>query len=169
MNSLEIIDQLEENRKTFKALLEDVPHKIINWKPAEDEWSLLEIVCHLHDEEREDFRNRIKLVLEDPTRPLPKFDPVHWVRERNYADEDYVKKLTAFLEERKDSVKWLKTLEEPKWENAYQHKKHGPMSAELFLNNWLGHDYLHFRQIVKNKFLYLKEHVDTPLDYAGEW
>ncbi|WP_367392354.1 hypothetical protein [Lewinella sp. LCG006] len=39
---------------------------------------------HLYNEEREDFRQRVKLILEDPTQPLPAIDAANWVLERAY-------------------------------------------------------------------------------------
>lgn len=169
MNPENIIDLLEDNQYAFKALLENVFHELIYWKPAPDRWCLLEILCHLYDEEREDFRKRVKLVLEDPSQPLPKIDPLRWVKEREYMKQEYLHKLLSFLTERQKSIEWLKSLEVPVWENTYQHPKMGPMSAALFLNNWLAHDYLHIRQINKNKYLFLRTHVNTSLDYAGNW
>jgi len=169
MNEKQIIDHLEHNAVVFKSLLETVPETMYRWKPGPDKWSLLEIVCHLYDEEREDFRTRVKLTLEDPGKPLPLFNPLQWVTEREYAKQDYFFKLLDFLTEREKSIEWLRSLREPAWDNSFKHPKLGPMSARLFLNNWLAHDYLHIRQINKNKYLYLKEHVKTSLDYAGNW
>jgi hypothetical protein len=172
MNTMEpenIIDLLEQNQYTFKALLKDISHELIYWKPAPDKWCLLEILCHLYDEEREDFRTRVKSVLEDPRKPLPKIDPLRWVTDHEYMKQEYLHKLLSFLTERQKSVEWLRSLKIPDWENTYQHPQLGPMSAFLFLNNWLAHDFLHIRQINKNKYLFLKAHVSTSLDYAGNW
>jgi hypothetical protein len=164
-----IIDQLEENQKSFKALLGNVNAEVVNWKPAPDKWNLLEIVCHLLDEEREDFRTRVKSVLEDPKQPLPQFDTLKWVVDHEYGKQDYYHKLLTFLAEREESVKWLRSLDQPRWDNVHRHPKLGKMSARLFLNNWLAHDYLHIRQINKNKYLYLQEHSGISLKYAGPW
>lgn len=169
MDVHDIIQQLDHNRNVLRYLLEHVPHEVREWKPAGDCWSLLEILCHLVDEEREDFRLRIKMVLDDPRQELPKFDPHVWVSKRNYADQNYDDTLKKFLLERTFSIRWLRQLDRPKWDNAYQHPKYGAMSAHLFLNNWLAHDYLHIRQINKNKYLFLKSHANTSLDYAGDW
>ena len=39
---------------------------MIQWKQSENKWSMLEIICHLYDEEREDFRSRLaKILFED--------------------------------------------------------------------------------------------------------
>jgi hypothetical protein len=164
-----VIKALSNNANTFKAMLSGAPVEIHRWKPAPDKWCLLEISCHLYDEEREDFRARVKHVLFSPELPMPKIDPLSWVSERRYMEQDYENKISAFLSEREESVKWLQSLDNPNWKNAYNHPKVGPISAEFLLANWLAHDYLHFRQITRTKYLYLKEHSGMSLDYAGEW
>lgn len=169
MNSKTIIVLLEKNKKVFQSLFEDLPSEIYRWQPESGKWSLLEILCHLFDEECEDFRARVKSVLENPGKPFTPIKPQQWVHERKYMEENYSEKLEQFLEERETSVKWLKSLQNPNWQNTYQHPELGPMSAHLFLNNWLAHDYHHIRQINQNYYLYLKERVSTPLDYAGKW
>ena len=45
------------------------------WKPAEDEWSILEVVNHLAEEETDDFRVRLGQLLEDPRKAWPPIDP----------------------------------------------------------------------------------------------
>jgi hypothetical protein len=61
----DIIKKLEENAAVFKSLLENIPKDQSYWKPSPGKWSLLEVINHLYDEEREDFRQRIKNVFED--------------------------------------------------------------------------------------------------------
>jgi hypothetical protein len=39
----------------------------------------------------------------------------------------------------------------------------------MFLHNWLAHDYLHIRQIIRIKYDYLKKTSGEILLYAGEW
>ena len=164
-----IIHQLHHNGTLFKAMLSGLENDIITWRPNPEHWCILEIICHLRDEEVEDFRTRVKSVLTDPSVPLPKITPTKWVIERKYIEQNYNDVLNAFLRERSASVAWLKSLPAPKWENAYNHPKFGPLSAELFLNNWLAHDYLHIRQITRVKYQYLARFGNTPLQYAGKW
>ena len=169
MNSEKIIQELERNKTVFKKLLFNINKDEYLWKTRPNKWCLLEIICHLHDEEIEDFRTRVKYVLENPERKLPPIDPTKWVEDRKYIEQDYKIILNRFLEEREASIKWLLELKNPKWDNYYQHPKLGPMSAKLFLSNWLAHDYLHFRQILKLKFDYLKFISGENLEYAGGW
>ena len=169
MNYTAIRQELLRNRDVFKGLLTGLTNKEYLWKPNPDKWCLLEIICHLYDEEREDFRARTAHVLETPTEPLPPIDPPGWVQERNYIKQDYADKLDKFLKEREKSVEWLQSLKFPKWDNAYNHPKFGQMTAKIFLSNWLAHDYLHIRQIVKLKYDYLKQLSNEDLNYAGNW
>lgn len=163
------IEELSRNKDVFKELLTGLQKETYLWKQNPEKWCLLEIVCHLYDEEREDFRTRVKHVLETPHIPPPLFNPIIWVTERKYIEQDYNSKLTSFLTEREKSIKWLQSLQNPNWENAYNHSKFGEMSAKMFFTNWLAHDYLHIRQILNLKFDYLKNLSNESLEYAGNW
>lgn len=169
MNYTEIINGLSVNRNVFEQMLSGLHEDMYLWKPVAEKWCLLEIVCHLYDEEREDFRTRCRQVLEVPTKALPPIDPQGWVKARKYMQQNYKDQLTAFLKERDQSIKWLKSLSDPKWENAHEHPKFGKMTGRMFLSNWLAHDYLHIRQITKLKYDYLKEETKEDLQYAGNW
>lgn len=168
-NPVQIITQLERNRSVFESLFSGVPEEQVRWKPTPDKWSLLEVACHLFDEEREDFRERVRKTLEEPDEAWRKIDPVAWVIERNYQGQQFVDTVSSFLKERDASIVWLKSLKSPKWDNAYEHPKVGPVTAHLLLNNWLAHDYFHFRQVTRLKYAYLSETGGQPLDYAGSW
>lgn len=169
MTNTEIIQALKANKMVFQHLLEDVPEHYHQWKPAPDKWCLLEIICHLYDEEREDFRARVKHMLEKPTAPLVSIDPVGWVKARNYMEQDFDAKLKDFLTERAVSIQWLETLENPSWNNSCENPQLGTISANRFLANWLAHDYIHIRQILKVKFAYLNQNSNEDLSYAGNW
>jgi hypothetical protein len=169
MSPEKITEELEQNKKVFRELLSNKPKESILWSQNPEKWCLLEVVCHLYDEEREDFRTRVKCVLEDPAAPPPPFDPLVWVEERNYKEQNYDRVFSGFLKERENSVEWLRSIKDPEWSNAYVHPKLGPMSAYLYLTNWLAHDYLHMRQIIRLKFDYLKWKSGESLNYAGDW
>ena len=169
MNHSEIINSLKKNKPVFQSLLNESDKTIITWKPSPEKWCLLEIVCHLYDEEREDFRARVAHTLQTPNDQLPPIDPAGWVSTRKYMEWNFEETVKKFLDEREKSIQWLIGLKNPQWKNAYQHPKFGSMSAEMFLSNWLAHDYMHIRQIVKLKFDYLKEISGEKLNYAGEW
>ena len=168
-NYLHIVQELSRNATVFKSLLNGLTTNEYLWKSESKKWCLLEIVCHLYDEEREDFRARTKSVLENPKKKLAPFDPIKLVVERKYNEKDYDGTLKRFLEERENSLIWLNALISPSWDNAFEHSRLGLMTAKLFLTNWLAHDYLHIRQIIKLKFDYLQKSSGESLNYAGNW
>lgn len=169
MNTRHIITELKKNKIIFNDLLKDIPEKFYLWRINPEKWCLLEIICHLYDEEREDFRARVKSILENPKQPLNPIDPVGWVKSRKYIKQDYNIVLKNFLKERDKSIKWLSGLKNPKWNNIYKHPKLGDMPAGMIFASWLAHDYLHIRQILKLRYEYLKFVSDQNLSYAGEW
>lgn len=169
MESKEIFIELERNISVFKSLLGGIPEEQYRWKQEPGKWNLLEIVCHLYDEEMEDFRARVKHVLETPSEKMPGINPVELVTSRSYSLQDYERKLESFLNERKNSIHWLRELKNPAWNNFYSHPKFGKLYATLFLNNWLAHDLLHIRQITKLKFDFFRFKTGESFDYAGNW
>ena len=169
MNQHYLIGELERNKSAFKELLENIPAEIHLWKQAPEKWCLLEMLCHLVDEEKEDFRARVRHVLETPDEEATPIDPTGWVITRKYMEQDYNKVLEAFLDERERSLEWLKSLSNPQWNNIYKHPQLGGLTAKMFFTNWLAHDYLHIRQIIKLKYDYLSSSYDESLSYAGTW
>ena len=155
--------------KVFQDLFDGTSEELTDWRYQPGKWNMREIACHLYDEEREDFRTRLKLVLENPETSFPAIDPTGWVESRGYVKKDFIKTVEAFLAERKKSIDWLMSLENPKYSNAYIHTKFGPLSGKMLLANWLAHDYLHMRQIIKVKYEYLKLVSGEGLEYAGTW
>ena len=164
-----IIEQLQINKTIFYNLLKNESEAMFLWKQSPEKWCLLEILCHLYDEEREDFKFRVQWVLEQPNTIPPPFNPVDWVIERNYIGQNYNQVLNNFIAEREDSIAWLSSLKKPNWDHSFQHSKLGTITAGYFLTNWLAHDYLHLKQILKLKFDYLQHQSGESLNYAGTW
>jgi hypothetical protein len=161
-------------------------------------WSILEIVNHLADEEVDDFPRRLRLILEDPQQDWPPIDPEGWARERDYQSRDLAQSLERFERQRRESIKWLRSLDSGKaspvareaappvggpastraaasggdgidWSQSHT-SKFGTMAAGDMLASWLAHDMLHLRQIAKR----LHELAEIRAGgyssaYAGPW
>jgi hypothetical protein len=139
------------------------------FKPNPESWSVLEVVCHLCDEEREDFRQRLDIILHRPTEKWPPIDPVGWVTTRRYNERNLSETLDSFLAERDKSLTWLKSLSTPNWEAEYI-APFGLIKAGDMLASWVAHDTLHMRQLVelrRGRIVSLAEPFDVR--YAGDW
>lgn len=168
-NPAPLIEQLALNRLVFDSLFTIGLRQDVRYRPADNKWNLLEILCHMADEEKDDFKTRLNHVLTTPDAPLPAIDPEGWVTSRKYSEQLFEKKQEEFLTERHRSVRWLQSLKDPKWDNAYAHPKFGPLSAKMFLCNWVAHDMHHIRQINELQHHYLLSTSGDPLQYAGKW
>jgi hypothetical protein len=163
------IKQLAEDAQRVGALVDGVNEAQARWKPDPDSWSILEVICHLLDEERYDFRVRLDITLHKTNESWPSIDPAGWVTERGYNEQDLAIALQGYLEEREASLAWLRGLERPDWEAAYK-APWGPITAGDLLASWVAHDLLHMRQLVELHWYYKEEQV-APYStrYAGEW
>ena len=86
-NAQSLIARLPRGAEAIRALVEEIGDEEARWRLPSGGWSILEIVCHLKDEETDDFRQRLRLTLEDPAKEWPKMDPEAWVTERRYQGE----------------------------------------------------------------------------------
>jgi len=169
MKPAEIINELEKNAIVFKNLFSNISTEHSKWRLSEKKWSLLEIVCHLYDEEIKDFKPRLEKILNEDSDWNP-IDPQGWVISEKYSEKKFLITVESFISERKKSVEWLKNLEVIDWNIKAVHLKFGEFTAYQMLCNWLAHDYLHMRQIVKLKYHMLESGLSIEkLGYAGEW
>jgi hypothetical protein len=162
--------RLSANVETIAALARGISDDQVRWRPAPDAWSVLEVLCHLLDEEREDFRTRLRLTLEHPETDWPPIDPTGWILARGYNQREPRLTLDALLGERRASVEWLRSLANANWASAHQHPNIGTMTAAEVLGAWVVHDHLHIRQLNELHWQYVSRRLTAlSLDYAGGW
>jgi len=163
--------RLAKNAETIRSLVEDISEEQARWKPDPEKWSILEVINHLYDEEREDFRTRLDFVLHHPDQPFPGINPAGWVIERQYNTRDLAESLQKFLQERKHSISWLEGLSPPDWNTQHTHPQFGSISAGTFMASWVVHDFLSIRQLAGLHRLYIAHLAGEshPIDYAGIW
>ncbi|MBL9121015.1 MAG: DinB family protein [Phycisphaerae bacterium] len=169
-NAAAIIDRLARTAPAVRALTAIVSADDARWKPAPEHWSVLEIACHLCDEEREDFGYRLRSTLETPEKTWPPLDLKSVAEIRGYNQRDLAAAVDGFCAERERNIAWLRSLPNPDWSRAYIHPKVGPVSAGELLTAWGAHDALHLRQLAKRLFnLAERDGAPNPTRYAGEW
>lgn len=163
------ITELACNAETIRSLVQSVSVERARWKPGPEQWSILEVINHLHDEEVEDFWAHLDLILHRPLERWPSIDPEDWVTQRQYNQREAGRSLDAFLAARRASLVWLQGLDRPDWDAAYA-APFGPLTAGDLLVSWAAHDLLHLRQIVELHYAYIAS-VTAPyrVAYAGAW
>ena len=164
-----LFQELQNSTEVIRALLSGITQAEAQFKPSAESWSILEVLCHLYDEEREDFREHLDFILFRQDEEWHPIDPAGWVSQRNYNQQNFAEMLEKFFTEREKSLKWLKELMNPDWEKTYPNPYRTLSAGELFAC-WAAHDILHIRQLVELRRSRL-ENLTTPfdLDYAGDW
>ncbi|MCP3920630.1 MAG: DinB family protein [bacterium] len=169
MDLAAILPRLAAFPRAVRALYAPATEADLRWKPPAGGWSLLEILCHLADEEVEDFRTRIRLTLEDPAREWPSIDPEGDIERRKYNEQDPAETLGRLEAARTETVTWLSELASPDW--TVQHEsKLGELRAGDVLASLVAHDALHLRQIARRMYdLSVRDCEGFSTDYAGGW
>lgn len=165
-----ILRRMASNADAIRALADGVDDEQAHWRARKTSWSIVEIVAHLHDEEREDFRQRIDYTLHRPGDDWPPIDPEGWVTARDYQSRSIGDTLAGFLGEREKSLLWLRSLHDPVWTTRHEHPKFGGMDAGDLMSSWLVHDFLHIRQLACVHYQYAEVQTRPfSSEYAGGW
>jgi hypothetical protein len=164
-----LFQDLAQGGEIIRTLLRGVTQAEAQVKPTPETWSILEVVGHLIDEEREDFRQRVDFLLNRPGEMWPPIHPDAWVTERKYNERELEEALKEFLAERAQSLGFLKGLKAANWDASLV-TEYGERTAGQLLSSWVAHDNLHMRQLVELKRVRL-EKIAAPYDigYAGDW
>jgi hypothetical protein len=136
-------------------------------RPAAAEWSPIEIVCHLRDEEAEDFPARLRVVVTGGRQFAP-IDPERWAEEGRYRDADPREALDALRTLRSASLRFLGTLAPHRLSASVEHPRLGPFSGADIVAAWVAHDQLHLRQLVGTLArLWAERWAPLKVGYAG--
>ena len=161
--------ELTHSTEMIRTLLAGVGAEEARMKPSKATWSILEVTCHLYDEEVEDFREHLDFILHRQHEQWHSIAPQAWVKERKYNEQGFGKMKGKFFRERTKSLVWLKGLKNADWNITYK-SKFGSMRAGDMFASWVAHDNLHIRQLVELKRWHI-ERMGKPykVRYAGDW
>ena len=164
-----LLQELVNSTEMIRTLLAGVSLEEARIKPSRGSWSILEVVCHLYDEEREDFREHLDFILHRQHEEWHPIAPQAWVKLRKYNEQDFRKMKSKFFREREKSFVWLKGLKNADWNISYKTKWRKMRGGDMFAS-WVAHDNLHIRQLTelrRTRIERITKPYHTP--YAGDW
>lgn len=137
-----------ETPARLKAALKGVPKKLLLWTPGPGKWSILEIVAHMRDMERDAYLTRYRRILAEDNPSLPDLDgDVIAIRDA-YRGMRLAELLRDWLKARKECLKLLKSVKGSRWERMGTHETAGPLSMDALLRRHaMGNDEAHLGQI----------------------
>jgi hypothetical protein len=164
-----LYQELQNSTEMIRALLSGITQQEARVRPTPESWSILEVVCHLYDIEREDFREHLDFILHRQQEEYHAIDPQAWITERKYNEQDFVEIQSNFFAERQKSLEWLKEISDANWEITYT-SEYGTVSAGEMFSCWVAHDNLHLRQFVELRRARIEKITEPyPIEYAGDW
>jgi hypothetical protein len=159
--------ELSNSTDTIRSLLNGITQEEAQRKPNAESWSILEVICHLHDTEREDFREHLDFILHRQDEKYHVIDPQDWITSRKYNEQDFNEMKEKFFTERSKSLEWLKGIPNSDWDITYT-SEYGSVSAGEMFSCWIAHDNLHIRQFVELRRHRIESITKPyPLEYAG--
>jgi hypothetical protein len=161
--------EMVDSTNMISALLAGITAEQARRRPAAESWSVLEVLCHLFDEEREDFREHLDFILHRQNGEWHRINPPAWVTDRHYSERDFREMKEKFFAERSKSLDWLKGLANADWDTRYT-SEFGTVTAGEMFASWAAHDNLHLRQLVELRRARI-ESITQPysIAYAGDW
>ena len=112
----------------------------------EEEWSVVEVICHLRDTEEASLK-RTRLMRDQYNPELSARDPAKLAIELNYASTPMETALSAFLKFRSDHIRELTALRGDQWERVGQHPSAGQITIRGQIAHLVAHDAIHVAQI----------------------
>lgn len=145
----ELIDALKSTPETLKGLLNQVSvAQAKSAKGGDENWSVLEVVCHLRDAEEISFQRM--QAMRDQDRPkITGYDQEALARERNYNETDLHAALNAFIGFRERHIAALSALSSEEWERSGEHNKFGRITIFAHTLHKVSHDAIHCAQIAR--------------------
>lgn len=132
---------------TLQALLRNYsPEQAATSYGGEEDWSVVEIICHLRDSEEASLQ-RTRLMRDQDNPKLSVRDPVKLALELNYAGTSLDSALSAFLKLRQTHLQELKALTAEQWEHKGEHPFAGSITILGQLMHLVSHDAIHLNQI----------------------
>jgi hypothetical protein len=123
----------------------------VDWccKPAEGEWCLTEVMCHLRDVELEVHQPRFEAIQANPGAFLPGAVADEWVEERAYFRQHGPTALAQFADARAETLELLPAPSSVLWQRQGEHSFFGPTTMHELLNLVVQHDQAHREQVAK--------------------
>jgi hypothetical protein len=146
MNRQQITAYLRQVPNLIDEAVQGLPEDELRRRPSPDEWSILEVCCHLRD--AADFEGqRIRRLVEEDGPTLEPYDQEALARERNYQG-DAPRRVDIALRAFWGGLAYqLEGLSDEEWERGGTHPEIGPVTVRSRAEAEVEHAQAHVEQL----------------------
>ncbi len=164
---VEACRELERLPAVLEALLAGLDEISARTRPAAGEWSPVEVLCHLRDEETEDFGARLRVIVNGAGDFAP-IAPERWAEERRYREASLTDAMEALRARRQASLDLLASVAPETLARSRPHHRLGRLSGLDILSAWVAHDRIHLAQLAGTLArIWALRWAPLRADYAG--
>lgn len=143
----QLIPRLMGNVGALFGLVALVKPDYWNMRPDPNEWSPLELVCHLRDSEKNVQRPRLERIANENNPFISQTQPPPGPGVRDLSGEDGSTALRQFWDERCQTLTFLNVLPPEAWNRPARHSIFGPTTLLEMADFTAHHDRLHINQL----------------------
>lgn len=140
-----MIPQLSGNVGALFGLIDNMKSNYWNQHPDPDEWSPIQIICHLLEKENESQRPNIEHILEEENYFVVERMPLG--PEAPPCNTDGYKVALDFLKSRNSTIKLVEQISSEQWQRKARHSIFGPTNLLEIVHFTAQHDRLHLNQL----------------------
>ena len=143
----DLLEALKATPETLTRLLTGLSDaQVRSAKGGDENWSIVEVVCHLRDAE-EFFLMRMQTMRDRDNPLIVGYDQEALARERNYKTADLPTALAAFRALRQQSITEFSKLSAEQWQRPGRHSELGQITIFAQAIHHACHDSIHCAQI----------------------
>ncbi len=147
-----LLEILRATPAALKASVKGLPRAVLLWEPAPGKWSILEIVCHMRDMERDAYLARYRRILTEDNPSLPDADGDRYALENDYRSQRLGDALREWTRLRRECLKLLSRVKREEWARVGTHETAGRLTMDDFLRRQaVSNDDAHLGQIESAK------------------
>ncbi len=145
----DLLDALKATPETLTGLLANVSEtQARSAKGGDENWSVVEIVCHLRDADEISLQ-RTEAMRDQDNPLIIGYDQEALARERKYRETDLRSALAALIAIRERHITVLSALTSEQWQRPGQHKEFGEITIFALAIHNASHDAIHCAQIAR--------------------
>jgi hypothetical protein len=144
----ELIEAYRAMPVTLRVLVREVSDELLRDGGSSEEWSIIEVICHLRDAEERALA-RVRRISQEDRPLLEAYDPAELARTARYRGQKLEAALTAFVDARARHTALLESAEDRLWSRIGIHEEVGEVSVQQLTAHMTGHDAIHLAQIAR--------------------